>query len=243
MQSLVNLQVVTAIRESMTEAEDIDGLRILYRFGCSFALHSLSQQVMVHERSFGEWVGDGETHHKRMFGLTHDGLECVDAVCARMTIDMWRVDEWTFADAVKRDIKGLAWAKASFASACMGWNCPCVDILALEHGYNMTSAEANAYRDKWTQWADYFRDCFLLFDMSAPAQWRAYADWSDTYDDSGHAVYFDALFAALGGLHVPPATPAVDPVARAAAKARTAAKRAATAERKAAAKAAAAAGA
>src|SRR5262252_2499183 len=103
-QSLVNLQVVTAIRESMTDAEDLDGLRILYRFGCSFALHSLSPQVMVHERSFGEWTLDGETHHKRMLGLTHDGLECVDAVCARMTIDMWRVDEWAFADAVKRDI-------------------------------------------------------------------------------------------------------------------------------------------
>jgi hypothetical protein len=232
MQSLEELQNVTRMRNDMIANNDVAGLRLLFRFGCAFALHSVNERVALHEEHFVQWTADGETHHKRFFGVTHDGLEGVDRLCATMTVADWQVSDWAFAAWIEKNVKGLRYAKASFAAACMGFNCPCVDILALRIGLGLSKEDAEAHRDAWRSWADYFRDCFILFDMQRDAQWRMYADWQADYAASGHSVYFDAVYRALDGALVVPPTPPVDPVARAAAKARKDAKRAATKARK-----------
>lgn len=239
MQALDNLQVLSAVRIAMIEEDDTAGLRTLFRFGCGFALHSVNEKVAPHEEHFGEWTVDGETHHKRFFSMTHDGLQDVDALLPKLTTADFRRSDWDMAAFIKDNITGLAFAKASFAAACMGYDCPCIDILALRKGMGLSKADAEKLRGDWATWNEYITDAFLLFDGSAANQWRAYADWQATYAGSGHAIYFNSLAAALAGTLIVPPTPPTDMVARAAAKARTAAKRAATKARKDAAKAAA----
>jgi hypothetical protein len=152
-----------------------------------------------------------------------------------MTIEMWHVPSWEMAAFIKANTRGLGYAKASFAAACMGYDTPCLDIHALVDGFGYSQAKAESVRSGWRQWADYIRDAFLLFDASAAVQWRMFAEWEPVYNDSGHQIYFDALFAAWGGMHVAPFLPPRDMVAAAAAQqaavAAKAAAKAAKAER------------
>src|SRR5215471_2220173 len=114
MLSLVNLSIVKTFKDAMIDAGCIEGLRILYRVGCSFGLHSVNEKVGKHEANFGLWRIDGNCHH-RNFKVTHKGLCDVDRILPTLTVEDFKRSDWEMAAFIKENTCGLAYAKASFA--------------------------------------------------------------------------------------------------------------------------------